>query len=558
MKIICNRTLVENILIPFLSVHSIISPCGLFIAFEAGLARYFIVAPCIMQTLLILAVVVAGVSCSKPEVDWISPSAGDAQQPGGTVIAKWKADKTLVSPSFKLCLGSSQSSVNRRGTSASNGNCGEKVYPTVQQDNGVYSISLSIPDTTSNVEACYLLMQDDFGNQFRSPSFSVSSSTQSAASEDPSSVSQPAASQEPESVSPPTPGAQAPVSVSKTPDAPAVTVTAVNIPDTIPDANPSPDSVYATRRSPPTAAYAVPLSIVGAILLVAGGLCIRNNKKIEEERARDVEKLDLERKRSLISIVSLGKKSTYSRQSDIEHALHVLSKHDLTYSPQRDTPVPLFMPADCPSRREREPRRATRDPYALSRADTYIQYQRHRSRAGSTYSLAYSEKSNHNMPMPVPSPSYYEPSITVCASSRAPSVRYKSRPPSRATVESHHYASSPTARYPESHVSSRPESRVSRATTSSRPCLPPINTGAPLYAHREQHGEGVTDSVLDDYLLSSPHGPPPPSCLMPAPQRLHVRNTCSDAPARDEEGMVDVDLYDAVANNLRKGYASGY
>ncbi|KAF5311394.1 hypothetical protein D9758_018568 [Tetrapyrgos nigripes] len=161
------------------------------------------------------------------------------------------------------------------------------------------------------------------------------------------------------------------------------------------------------------------------------------------------------------------------------------------------------------------------------------------------------------MPMPVPSPSYYEPSITVCASSRAPSVRYKSRPPSRATVESHHYASSPTARYPESHVSSRPNLEyLAPLLLPDLVFLP--STLVPSVRSSRKHGEGVTDSVLDDYLLSSPHGPPPPSCLMPAPQRLHVRNTCSDAPARDEEGMVDVDLYDAVANNLRKGYASGY
>jgi len=93
--------------------------------------------------LLIFFVFSEGVSGSQSQLEWITPSAGDVVRPGDDIVGQWKADKAVVSPSFQLCLGSSQSSVSRRSEDdESGGSCGAKVYPTVQQNGGVYSISL--------------------------------------------------------------------------------------------------------------------------------------------------------------------------------------------------------------------------------------------------------------------------------------------------------------------------------------------------------------------------------------------------------------------------------
>ncbi|THV01242.1 hypothetical protein K435DRAFT_409764 [Dendrothele bispora CBS 962.96] len=420
-------------------------------------------------------------------------------------------------------------------------------------------------------------MQDDFGNSYRSPSFSVSGEppSQSAIylhSRRFTLILDSAPSDESKDVIPQSPDAQSPIGMSSSSLAsPIVTVTAIPIPSNAPDTLSNPgSSAYTTRNSPPVAAFAVPLSIVGAILLVAVALWFRHNKKFQEERIRDLEKLKLERKESSCSVDSLtDKKSAFSRQSDIEHALDVLLKRELSYTLDREAPVPLFMPVQFPTRREREPRRSTREPYILSRDDSYTQRQ---SRSHTKESI-YSAFSNRKMPVLVPSsgpPSSYQSSVTLCSPSRAPSVIDPYRPHSR-NVDPHlqdHYLSStsPTSdRHIKSQIPSRSHSRASsQRTNSSRPCLPPIQTGLPLYSSRRElrdreivAGEGhVTDSVLDDYLLPSPYdAQAPPTCLMPAPQRLHTRNAAVDAPARvEEEEMEDIDLYDAVANNLRRGY----
>ena len=94
--------------------------------------------------LCFLAVVFAVASAETSQVQWISPSAGDHFGPGDNILGKWSASKAISAPSFKLCTGAGQSSIKMRDedNNGGTGRCGAKVYPTVQQDNGVYLASL--------------------------------------------------------------------------------------------------------------------------------------------------------------------------------------------------------------------------------------------------------------------------------------------------------------------------------------------------------------------------------------------------------------------------------
>ncbi|KAJ3889341.1 hypothetical protein GG344DRAFT_78891 [Lentinula edodes] len=469
-------------------------------------------------------------SDKQPQVQWISPSAGDVFTSGDSILGKWTADTAVVSPAFKLCPGGPQSSLKSRADGTGDGgsdiSCGSKVYPTVQQSSGTYSISLAIPNTTTD-QTWHLEMSDDFANTWSSPSFSLSPSGSPSLA--------------------PAVGAQAPLSPqSQTPTSASTTsgpVTASSIPGVNPEAA-SVATMLATRTPPPTAAFAIPLSIVGAILLVAVFLSLKHNRKLAEERAQDVEKLVLSRKSSVASSF----KSGFSRQSDIEHALNVLSKAQ-SQGNVKPMPVPLFMPVEIPVPK-REARRSTREAYF---PEQYTEYnQRPRPRQEVRY---------HERP-----PSYHT----------APLSRSQSRARSLLSSDySSSRASSRTAVHPPSH------GHHSACQSSHR--LPSLRVASPLqyYEHcsdghrkkdrhcdqrhsrsqfegRDHDIECATHSVLDDYLPKpNPHdySPRPPACLMPAPQRLHVRNNSamsSRSYDEEEEEMMEVDLYGAVADSLNR------
>jgi hypothetical protein len=94
-------------------------------------------------------------------------------------------------------------------------------------------------------------------------------------------------------------------------------------------------NVLSAKSSPPTAAFAVPLSAVAAIILIASGLFLKHRRKLQVRRAKDIEKP------SHTGTFS-SYKSHASRGSDVDHALPVLSRHH----PYRSPPLPLFMPPD--------------------------------------------------------------------------------------------------------------------------------------------------------------------------------------------------------------------
>jgi hypothetical protein len=109
----------------------------------------------------------------------------------------------------------------------------------------------------------------------------------------------------------------------------------------------------ATRMAPSAAAVAVPLSAIGAILVIAAGLAVLHRRKLGEERMKDAEKLALSRQSSINSYKSAG---------EVQYALGVLSRHDIGIG-AAPAPVPLFMPVERESLR-REPRRSTKMAFA--------------------------------------------------------------------------------------------------------------------------------------------------------------------------------------------------
>jgi hypothetical protein len=111
---------------------------------------------------------------------------------------------------------------------------------------------------------------------------------------------------------------------------------------------PFPPALSATRKSPPVVAFAVPLSVVAAILLVAGGLSLHHRKMLRKEQACEKEKVFLSHKASLTSFKSS------STQSDVEQALDVLSRNGLSYGSEN---------GDHYTEYRRTPRESTRQPF---------------------------------------------------------------------------------------------------------------------------------------------------------------------------------------------------
>ncbi|KAF5385562.1 hypothetical protein D9757_006794 [Collybiopsis confluens] len=476
----------------------------------------------------------ASASESNPQVQWISPSAGDAFSTSDSILAKWSADTTVVSPVFKLCLGEPQSSFGSRSEEqGDDSSCGSKVYPTVQQSAGTYSTSLAVPNATQG-QHWHLEMSDDFENTWSSPAFSLSSSGYPSV-----------ASVE---------GSQFPVSI---PPASTVAIPATSVPVEVASSS-SATPMLATRTPPPTAAFAIPLSIVAVILLVAAFLSFRHNRKLAQERAQDLEKMILSRKSSNASSV----KSEFSRQSDIEHALNVLSKVQ-SQSEVKTLPVPLFMPVQMPV--QPEPRRCTREAYCSKQ---YTEYNR------PSQETIYRERPpSYRQALPLPPLSRSQSR----ARSLVASMSSSTSPPSRTIVH-------PPSEYTEYRRGHR-----TGISSSSHHRLPFLRVVSPLhcseyeYPNTESHPrhnayqdndsnvgdvESATHSVLDDYLFMDrdpkprtlpPPGLPTPPCLMPAPQRLYVRNNgaVSSRPYAIEEDeeetcMTEVNLYDAVADSLHR------
>ncbi|KDQ53000.1 hypothetical protein JAAARDRAFT_197787 [Jaapia argillacea MUCL 33604] len=209
-------------------------------------------------------------------ITWSSPTDGEIFGPGDTITGQWTG-QAVTSPSFRLCEttpsdtnddsgghggGSGDDSPQRRVSDGGNldPSCGQTVWPTVDQDatSGSFSVSLAVPDV-GDTAGYFLQMQDDFGNIMASPPFTLASTLEAPSS---TSSAEPVIS---------------PTLASTVPVKPAT-------PHDYPD-------YVATRVPSPIAAVAVPLSIVGFILLSALILSILHWRQLKAERRKDIETL---------------------------------------------------------------------------------------------------------------------------------------------------------------------------------------------------------------------------------------------------------------------------
>ncbi|KAI0367493.1 hypothetical protein BV20DRAFT_1054773 [Pilatotrama ljubarskyi] len=263
--------------------------------------------------LLCLACVSDLASAGSINVTWVSPSDGDAYGSGDTIVGRWSSDKAVVSPSFRICVTDDGSKVSTRsaddpddddlddgdpgghdddeadgddsksGTDDDSGNddsdeddgkggsCGATVWPTIEQSDGSYFVHLSLPNVTS-VARCYLEMIDNFGDTMASPSFSFGASANdsdsASATNDTSSTAD-----------------QTSMTKALNPSGTVATVMQTpNAPQTLP-------SLDVSHAPVPTAAYAVPLSLVISVILAAGGLSVHQRRKLRSERQQEQESL---------------------------------------------------------------------------------------------------------------------------------------------------------------------------------------------------------------------------------------------------------------------------
>ncbi|KAH9891140.1 hypothetical protein C8Q73DRAFT_792560 [Cubamyces lactineus] len=282
-------------------------------------------------------------AADAPNVTWIAPAAGDSYASGGTIVGRWASEDTVVSPSFRICVTDGGNQVSARsshgddgdnndddsgeddddggndddgkgkeeesggadsGDDSEGGSCGEAVWPTIGlSEDGSHFIHLSLPNVTA-VAQCYLEMVDNFGDKMVSPTFSFGGSADaqstdaaSAAAADSQSGSSSADANNPAATSPAT------TDSSNSPDS-------VNSADSANSANsansastPSGTGLGAVFQTPsapqtlpsldeshvpvPTAAYAVPLSLVGSVILAAGGLSVHQRRKLRNERLQE-------------------------------------------------------------------------------------------------------------------------------------------------------------------------------------------------------------------------------------------------------------------------------
>ncbi|KAJ7232967.1 hypothetical protein B0H12DRAFT_183855 [Mycena haematopus] len=235
-------------------------------------------------------------------VFWITPGAPgkDVYRPGSTILAAWTSPQTIDSPSFQLCVVSSSSSET--------GACSPTVWPEVTESEGVYQAPVTVPDALWD-GTFFLRMLDKSGGVLSSPTFFLHPVGDSAV-----------ADSEPQAQAPLAPATPPGASVSPFASPPYSSSVSASL--STPPSLSSPSSqvppavnVLSAKSTPPPAAYAVPLSVVAAIILVAGVFYLKQRWRRGSQR----------RKESPSRTNSC--KSSSSGRSEVGYALRVLSRH---------------------------------------------------------------------------------------------------------------------------------------------------------------------------------------------------------------------------------------
>ncbi|EIN13291.1 hypothetical protein PUNSTDRAFT_48322 [Punctularia strigosozonata HHB-11173 SS5] len=309
-------------------------------------------ASVLLAFILLIPGVGASVRRDLSDVNWISPTSGSAFDSGSSLSVKWSSKQEVDTPSFRLCVPDDGSSARRRsimpshvvlrpshgysrssrralrnrasrsqsivltrnshdgnedGDGLANGSdgdseddavhedatpedsdgeqadgvkavdsdaagdvdtagqentsCGDPLTPEVQDVDGTYVAILAAPNVAAEA-TFYLQMEDSSGQQSISPTFSLSS-------------------------------------ISATSDNSTAGTSAAASPTGNNDTTQA--ALDKARRPPPVAAYAVPLSMVGAVLLVALCLAWRQHRKLRQDRLESLANMEKSSLRTTLS-----------------------------------------------------------------------------------------------------------------------------------------------------------------------------------------------------------------------------------------------------------------
>ncbi|KAI0638947.1 hypothetical protein C8Q77DRAFT_1151972 [Trametes polyzona] len=539
--------------------------------------------PCLLSVTsqLLLAGSSRLVLAGDTNVTWITPSDGDVYGSGDTIVGRWSADKQVVSPSFRICVSGDGSKVSSRGEDDPGdgedgdndaSSCGAAVWPTIGQSDGSYFVHMALPNVSS-VAQCYLEMVDDFGDKMASPTFSFGASADDRSASETSNA---------------TTSNTAEASPTSSPSSAAVQTP--NTPQTLP-------SLDESRMPVPTAAYAVPLSLVVSVILAAGGLTVHQRRKLQTERKQEQASLKsrgvLSRHSTLsfAGFVSLGSRPSGSSKhpASLHREAHGQGQARSEGGQSRSTSVSMMRAwrrdvshqherrPDCASRASettlawrtddggsvggytafpahREPRRPTREPFHhASRDHRGDAHSQGRTRRGTVPAGAFRAGA---------SPVF--PSTDSWHGERETSGRYAHTSRRDEYLYGPHKARKHTYTDEEEHE----EEDWGRLKRKGRTLVDP-GVVQPA-ARRSGSGEAylnasVNDSVMDRYFDMSPV-PLSPADEVPSipmslsrPERLHVRRY---ADADGQEQMLtppraprdpERDLYDAVARRISRG-----
>ncbi|KAL4253126.1 hypothetical protein AB1N83_013863 [Pleurotus pulmonarius] len=472
-------------------------------AFKLSLLRH---ATMFAAQLLVLMVAYAHASDSTQGLTWSKPGSEDVYITGDPIQVEGTTSPPLVSPSFRLCSYAGDAKDRKRESrneSVSNDglkDCGAAIWPAVKgDDDGLFTASMIAPSVL-NKSKCYIRIEDNFGNVYLSPVFTLSpkahiaSGNKSSESEagmreaanstsfTPLAVSTPGPS--PPVVPPPVDNPQYPVSApnrsssppppSDVSPSPPLSNPAASVPPPITPARPAAapygptalgtPSFLTAHSAPPVAAIAVPASIAGAIIILATILSL--DRYMKQRRLRMSEK----------EALASGSLATEKTKADDEERKYY---HD------RFAPPPSYMPT---VEYTQVPRRMTRQAFAA------------RLHGGNP---------NHGYAYPA-----------------YPANRYAGPRHSPSNASSLYSAASVRTPSPHSPHFSLPPMR----TMPSPPSLPLPYT----YTYeRQEEPVPVTQSILADYLLPPSAQPQQPEGLIPMPQRAYVRRADELPPLSD-------------------------
>ncbi|XP_006454922.1 hypothetical protein AGABI2DRAFT_114692 [Agaricus bisporus var. bisporus H97] len=280
------------------------------------------------------------------DVVWVSPAEGTTYIAGDTIIGKWTSTTPVVSPNFKLCEVTKEASAK----------CGTAIWPQAQELKDGYMVTITAPET-SQESRYHLEMQDNFGNVFMSPVFGLGTPSGGKASIftelSPDLTKYPEFQETP--VGAPTAKASGTAKHplgSKlsgslglaTPTHATMTSPHIGMP---PSSSTQPD-VFVSRRPVPTAAFAVPLSAVAGIIIVAGLLILNNRRRLAKERKQEF--------KTLILSKHIEDSEIYGSAGEVQRTMCVLSRKGLSgyYDASELLPISFSRP---------EPRLATRSPF---------------------------------------------------------------------------------------------------------------------------------------------------------------------------------------------------